>query len=358
MIGIPSAMPITADAETDGGVRTAIGLDVGGTKIGAAVVTDRGRILESQQVPTPPQADADTTVSVLTGLVRRLVAQHPAVEAIGAGAPGMVRWPDGYIRWAPNNAYRHLALKDRLATATGLPVAVDNDANAAAWAETCFGRGRGHRNVVALTVGTGIGGGVIINGELYRGCTGFGAEVGHNLVNPSGGHRCGCGAIGCLEAEASGTALQRMGREVAAREPAGTIARLADGGDITGEIIFRAVNEGDPAARDLFERLGWWLGVGVASLVNIFEPEIVIIGGGLAATGDALLAPTRASYRQSAFARDLRELPPVAPAALGPEAGVVGAAALALTVAALPQAAAPPASPRRGARMTDPIAPP
>lgn len=340
MIGTPSAtMPSTADISADDGVRQAIGLDVGGTKIGAAVVTDRGQILESRQVPTPPRADADTTVAILTDLVDQLVARHPAVEAIGAGAPGMVRWPDGYISWAPNNAYRNLALKSRLAATTGLPVVVENDANAAAWAEARFGQGRGHRNIVALTVGTGIGGGVVINGDLYRGHTGFGAEVGHILVNPSGGHRCGCGAIGCLEAEASGTALRHLGREVAAQEPAGAIARLVDGGDVTGEIIFRAVQEGDPAARDLFQRLGWWLGVGIASLVNIFEPEIVIIAGGLVATGQSLLAPALVSYRQNAFARDLRELPPVVLATLGPEAGVVGAATLALTAAA-PRAAA------------------
>jgi glucokinase len=343
MSSTPSATPVAAVAAvgsgTGHGVRQAIGLDVGGTKIGAAVVTDHGRILRSRQVPTPPQADADTTLAVLTDLVEQLVAEHPNVEAVGAGAPGMVRWPDGYIKWAPNNAYRNLALKDRLADATGLPVTVENDANAAAWAESRFGQGRGHGTIIVLTIGTGIGGGFIIDGDLYRGPTGFGAEVGHVLVNPSGRHQCGCGAIGCLEAEASGTALRRMGRELVDREPAGILARVADGGDVTGEIIFRAEQEGDPAAHDLFERLGWWLGVGIASLVNIFEPEIVIIGGGLAATGHALLAPTQTSYQRHAFARDLRELPPVVPAALGPEAGRVGAAALAL--AAISPAAIP-----------------
>ncbi|GAA4241023.1 ROK family glucokinase [Actinomadura meridiana] len=313
-----------------GPLRTAIGIDVGGTKIAGAVVTGRGDLVEARHVATPAHADAEQTVAVLAAMAGDLTARYPDVETIGVGAPGMVTWPTGHIASAPNNAYRDLALKDRLAEATGLPVVVDNDANAAAWAEKRFGRGVGHRDVVVLTVGTGIGGGVIVNGDLFRGATGLGGEVGHTIINPGGGNRCGCGAFGCLETEASGTALRRLGREAAARNPDGAIARLAVGGEVTGEIVTRAAKDGDPTARTLFEELGTWLGLGIASIVNNFEPEIVILGGGLVDVGELLLAPAQAAYQRHVVGRDVRRLPPLVPAALGPEAGVIGAAALAL----------------------------
>src|SRR4051812_21237540 len=190
--------------------RVAIGLDVGGTNVRGGVVTERGELIDSLQVRMPPGGDADTTIEILGGLIGRLRERHPGVEAVGAGAPGMVDFETGQIKWAPNNAYRDLHLKKRLAELTRLPVLVDNDANAAAWAEAHFGRETGGgRNVIVLTVGTGIGGGIILDGALYRGTSGIGGEVGHIVISPFDGHPCGCGAIGCLEAEASGTALGR-----------------------------------------------------------------------------------------------------------------------------------------------------
>ncbi|SEG73835.1 glucokinase [Thermomonospora echinospora] len=329
---LPTPAPAPATSASPS-ARLGIGLDVGGTKIAGGVVTENGEIVHRLRVSTPPGADADTTVEVLRDLVDRLRDRHPEVAAVGAGAPGMVRWPEGHIEYAPNNAYRGLALRRRLAEATGLPTVVDNDANAAAWAETCFGKGKGRDNVIVLTVGTGIGGGLVLGGALYRGQTGLGGEVGHIIVNPVDGHECGCGAVGCLEAEASGTALRRMGRQAAEREPDGPIATLAAGTELTGEIVHQAARQGDPTAVDLFDRLGTWLGVGIASLVNVFEPELVIIGGGLVQTGDLLLGPARTAYGRYAFARDLRPLPPITTAALGNEAGIVGTAALALAAA-------------------------
>jgi ROK family protein (putative glucokinase) len=328
--------------------RWAIGLDIGGTKIAAGIVARDGRVRDRQVIATPPRADAATVRRVVAELVRRLRRRHPGVTAIGVGAAGMIDWPTGHIRWAPNNAYRDLPLQQVLAADTGLPTVVENDANAAAWAEARIGAGAGYRDVIVLTVGTGVGGGFVLGGRLYRGRTGVGGEVGHLLVDPTGGQRCGCGSVGCLEALASGTALGRAGRAAARADPGGLLARLARGAEsVTGETVFRAARLGDPVARALFDELGGWLGVGIASLVALFDPELVLIGGGLAEVGDLLVTPTRASFERFVFARDRRTLPPVMPARLGADAGMVGAALLALDRYALPPAPPPGRSERR-----------
>ncbi|MET7305275.1 ROK family glucokinase [Embleya sp. NPDC005575] len=323
---VPSVSAQSAASPTP---RLAIGIDIGGTKIAGGVVTPSGEILRYLRIPTPPGREG--TPIALLELIARLRAEYPAIGAVGVGAAGMVEWPAGLLRWAPNNDYQELPLRDLLIERTGLPVVVENDANTAAWAEGRLGGGAGRDNVVVLTVGTGIGGGLILDGALYRGHTGIGSEVGHIIVNPEGGNICGCGATGCLEAQASGTALGRMAREAVAADPDGALAGFAPSPDeVTGETVFAAAEQGDPTADALFERLGFWLGAGVASLVNIFDPEIVVIGGSLGATGDHLFRPTRATFERLVVARDHRKLPPIVPAALGTEAGIVGAAILAL----------------------------
>ena len=207
---------------------------------------------------------------------------------------------------------------------------MDNDGNAAAWAEARFGAGAVSDDLVLVNVGTGIGGGLVLNGQLYHGEHGFAGELGHLIVDP-GGDRCACGNRGCLEAMASGSTLGRLGREAAAADPGGRLAALAGGPDlVTGEVVFAAAAEGDKPALALFERVGHWLGVGIASLVTIFDPDLVVVGGGVAATGDLLLAPARASFERYVPARDHRYLPPLVPARLGIDAGLVGAATLAL----------------------------
>jgi glucokinase len=307
----------------------ALGLDVGGTKIVGGVVAADGTVVERMPAfPTPP-GDASATLTVLLRVIGELRARHPDVQAVGVGAAGLVEWPRGYIRWAPNNVYRALPLRELLQEATGLPVVVDNDANTAAWAEARLGAGASY--MAFLTIGTGLGGGLILDGRLYRGTTGIGAEVGHIIVDPDGPYECGCGNVGCLEAVASGTALGRYGRETAAAGPGGLLAELAGGAaNVTGETVFKAAQAGDEAARSLFARLGHWLGIGIASLVNLFDFQLIVIGGGVAAAGDLLLAPARASFEQFAFARAHRQLPPIVLACLGSEAGWVGSAILAL----------------------------
>jgi glucokinase len=323
----PAAAEAALPPDLDGPV--AIGIDIGGTKIAAGVVTGEGRIIERALVPTP-MGDEPATISAMRGAIEGLRDRHPTVEAIGIGAAGLVDWPSGRIRWAPHNAYRQLPLRRLLYEGTGLPTVVDNDANAAAWAEARFGAGAGSNHMVLLTVGTGIGGGLVLDGHVYRGSSGLGAEFGHMIVDPEGAP-CACGNDGCLEAMASGSALGRMGRRAAEADPGGRLAQLAgDPEKVTGEVVFQAAGEGDDTARELFDRVGFWLGVGIASLVTIFDPELVVIGGGLVHTGDLLLVPARASLERYAFGQLHRELPPVVPARLGPDAGMVGAATLAL----------------------------
>ena len=308
----------------------AVGVDIGGTKIAAGVVTHTGHILDRTRVPTPPD-DESATLAALFEVVDGLRDRDPAVEAIGLGAAGLVEWPGGHARWAPHNSYRRMELRRLLHERTGLPTSVDNDANAAAWAEHRFGAGAGGGDLVLVTVGTGIGGGLVLDGRLHHGEHGFAGELGHLIVDPEG-DRCPCGNRGCLEAMASGLTLGRLGREAAAADPAGRLAALANeaGGPVTGEVVFAAASEGDKAALVLFERVGHWLGVGIASLVTIFDPDLVVVGGGVAATGELLLAPARASFERYVHARPHRDLPPVVPARLGPDAGLVGAATLAL----------------------------
>ena len=291
----------------------AVGIDVGGTKIAAGVVAEDGTVLDRTRVPTPPDDEA-ATLAALLAVVDELRAGNPEVEAIGLGAAGLVEWPGGHARWAPHNTYRRLELRRLLHERTGLPTTVDNDANAAAWAEARFGAGAGGGDLVLVTVGTGIGGGLVLGGRLYHGEHGFAGELGHLIVDPDG-DLCACGNHGCLEAMASGSTLGRLGGEAAA---------------VTGEVVFGAATEGDKAALALFERIGHWLGVGIASLVTIFDPDLVVVGGGVAATGELLLAPARASFERYVHGRVHRDLPPVVPARLGPDAGFVGAATLAL----------------------------
>jgi glucokinase len=307
----------------------AIGLDVGGTKIAGGVVTESGRILDRTRVPTPPDSQAATLAAVVA-VLDELRDRNPGVEAIGLGAAGLVEWPGGVARWAPHNSYRRMELRRILHERTGLPTSVDNDANAAAWAEARFGAGAAGGDLVLVTVGTGIGGGLVLDGHIHHGQHGFAGELGHMIVDPDG-DRCACGNRGCLEAMASGSTLGRLGREAAAGDPSGRLATLAGGpGLVTGEVVFAAASEGDKAALALFERVGHWLGVGIASLVTIFDPDLVVVGGGVAATGELLLAPARASFERYVHAREHRDLPPVVPARLGADAGLVGAATLAL----------------------------
>jgi glucokinase len=306
---------------------SAIGIDLGGTKIAGLLLDESGEVLARDEARTPIETEAilDEVVRLAGELGRGEAA------ALGIGAAGMVAFIDGALRFAPNLPLRDVPLRALLEDRSGLPCVVDNDTNAAGWAEFMFGAARGHDHVLLLTVGTGIGGALIVNGSLYRGANGFAAEVGHVIVEP-GGPECGCGNLGCWEQVASGKAIDRLARAEADRDPEGPIARKASGGEVAGRSASEAAAEGDPAARAIFEEVGRRLGEGIAGLVNVLDPELVVVGGGVADEGDLILEPTRRAFHDTVEAVDRRPEVPIVTAKLGNEAGAIGAAALALEV--------------------------
>jgi glucokinase len=309
--------------------RAAIGMDIGGTKIAAGVVRADGQTLEvARPIATPTSTDA--MVEALKDLVEKLRLGNPDVDAVGVGAAGLVEWPSGHIRYAPNNSYHDLPLRRLLEESLSLPTIVDNDANAAAWAEAQLGQPNPY--MMFLTVGTGVGGGLVLANELYRGASGLGGEVGHLVVDPYGSEVCGCGNIGCLEAVASGTALRRYGQQAALADPSGTIAMLAeyDLDQVTGRTVYQAARHGDAMALTLLRKVGNWLGIGIASLVNALELQQITVGGSVANADELLLEPIKEGLRRHLFAAAHRNSPVVGKATLGTEAGWVGAGLLAL----------------------------
>ena len=310
-----------------------IGVDVGGTKVAAGVVDEDGRILAQLKRGTP-STSVDRTADAIAEVVDTLRAAH-SVAAVGIGAAGFIEPGGGTVRFAPNLAWRDEPLKAKVEVRVGLPTVVENDANAMAWGEYRFGAGRGEENLLALTVGTGIGGGIVLDGRLHRGQWGIAAEIGHIQMKPHG-RRCGCGNRGCWEQYGSGRALVHEARELASVWPAraGRLLQLADGRaeDIEGPEVTAAAREGDPAALECFAEVGRWLGVGMADLAAVLDPGQFILGGGVSAAGDLLLVPTRAAYAESLTGRGHRPIADICLAELGQEAGLVGAADLARSV--------------------------
>lgn len=306
-----------------------IGVDVGGSKVAAGIVDEHGGLITSARRDTP-SADPVATAEVIADLVGDLRRTHDAV-AVGIGAPGLID-ADRSTVVHTTMAWRDFPLRTMIEARTGLPVVVENDANAAAWAEARFGAGRGQRSTVVLTVGTGLGGGLVIDGELYRGCLGMAGELGHMVVE-SGGRRCGCGNRGCWEQYASGRALVRAAQDGARTAPAAArrLLTMADGrvGDITGRRVMRAAQAGDEVARRAFDVVGTWLGTGMASLANVLDPGVFVVGGGVCEAGKLLLEPAALALEQNLAGWRGGTVPDVQPAGLGPEAGIIGAADLA-----------------------------
>lgn len=306
-----------------------IGVDIGGTKIAAGVVDEEGTILATCKVPTPPTAEG--VIDAIADAVRT-VSEGFDVEAVGIGAAGYVDEKRATVLFAPNINWRHEALKDKVEQRVGLPVVVENDANAAAWGEYRFGAGQGHDDVICITLGTGLGGGVIIGNKLRRGRFGVAAEFGHIRVVPDG-LLCGCGSQGCWEQYASGRALVRYARQRAQATPgnAEILLGLGDGTPegIEGKHISLAARQGDPVAVDSFRELARWVGSGLADLASLFDPSAFIVGGGLSDEGDLVLDPIRKSFRRWLVGGQWRPHAQVLAARLGGKAGLVGAADLA-----------------------------
>jgi glucokinase len=310
----------------------AIGVDIGGTKVAAGVVDDDGQILARLRRDTPAH-DPGKVEDVIADCIRELAADHE-VEAAGLGAAGFVDAARSTVLFAPNLAWRNEPLRAAVEQRTGLPVVVENDANAAAWGETRFGAGHGQPYTVTVTVGTGLGGGVVMGGELVRGAFGAAAEVGHMNLVPDG-RPCGCGNRGCWEQYASGRALVTEARQRAAASPeeARLLLELAQGQPegISGPMVTMGAVAGDPVALASFEAVGAWLGHGLADLAAILDPRVFIIGGGVSEAGELLVGPARETFQAKLTARGHRPTTTVRVAQLGQDAGLIGAADLART---------------------------
>jgi glucokinase len=307
-----------------------IGVDVGGTKVLAGVVDEKGAILAKSRRPTPSNSPTETA-DAIAAAVAEFRLQYE-VEAVGIGAAGWIDEDRSRVRFAPNLAWRDEPLRDIVEARIGLPVVVENDANAAAWGEHRFGAGRGHSHLILITVGTGIGCGIILDGRLYRGRFGVGGEPGHVRVVPDG-RRCGCGNRGCWEQYCSGRALEREAREIVAASAAAGAALLERvNGDIqaiTGPVVTAAALDGDATALECFDIIGAWLGQGVADLAATLDPGCFVIGGGVSEAGELLVGPARKAYESTLTGRGHRPLAELVVAELSELAGLVGAADLA-----------------------------
>jgi glucokinase len=308
-----------------------IGVDVGGTKVLGGVVDELGTVVKTARRDTPREGGTALTQAI-ADVAKELMSEF-TIDSVGVSAAGFVSSDRKTMLATPNIAgWNGVDLDYQLTSLIGLPVVIENDANAAAWGEARFGAGRGKRHMLMLTVGTGIGGGIVVNGELYRGAFGIAAEIGHIRVVPEG-HLCGCGARGCFEQYGSGNALMRHAREAIAASP--DIARnLLSRGDgtlegLTGKAITDAARDGDAVALAAFNTTAQWLGAGIASLAVVLDPECVVIGGGVIDAGEILLKPTREALERSMPFAGKHPYPEIIGAQLGNEAGLVGVADLA-----------------------------
>lgn len=304
-----------------------IGIDVGGTKIAGGVVTVDGTLIDEARRDTPARDTAATRIAIAE-LVRELAGRHD-VSAVGIGAAGFVAADRSTVMFAPNLAWRDEPLGRWLAAELDLAVVVENDVNAAAWGEFRFGAGEDiDDDLLMVAVGTGVGGGIIVDGKLIRGAFGVAAEIGHIRVVPQG-LLCGCGRHGCWEQYASGRALVREARSRTWEGDALHDAAGGDPDDITGPMVTEAARHGDPLSVALLADLGSWLGAGIATLAAVLDPNVVVIGGGVADAGDLLLDPVRKAVDDNLPAADNRPHLEVRLATLGNEAGMIGAADLA-----------------------------
>lgn len=321
---------------THGGLMAlSIGVDVGGTKVAAGAVDEDGRVIARVMRSTPDHASsavADAIVWTVHTLTAEVEAEGLTVGSVGIGAAGFIDTSRSKVLFAPNLVWRDEPLRDVLSSRLDIPVYVENDANAAAWGEARFGAGRGIDDLVVVTVGTGIGGGIVLGGQLLRGGFGIAAEIGHFRVVPDG-HRCGCGNRGCWEQYVSGRALVREAQELAVASPAQAGQLLALGGGapegITGPMVTKAASSGDPAALECFRIIGTWLGQGLADLAAVLDPAAFVIGGGVSEAGDLLIDPARAAFANALTGRGHRPEAQILLAKLGVDAGIVGAADLA-----------------------------
>ena len=307
-----------------------IGIDIGGTKILGAVVSSAGEVVRELRVSSPA-SDPDRMVDDVANLINDLSTEHE-IAAIGVAAAGFMDKSRETILYAPNLRWRNEPLRSRLMDKVGRELIIENDANAAGWAEFRFGAAMSQNSMVMLTLGTGVGGAVVNDGQLMSGGFGIAAELGHITVVDDG-EPCGCGRRGCLEQYSSGSAILRQAKRLAkSGEPGGSLlAQLKEtAGEITGHEVYQAVLQGDPGALGLVEQAAKRLGQGMASIVAVLDPEIFVIGGGLSEMGEIILEPIRREFETQLPAKGFRPVAKVEVATFTNQAGVIGAADLAL----------------------------
>ena len=309
----------------------AIGIDIGGTKMAGALVDDAGNIVSELKIPSPID-DSDQMIEAIGSLISKL-CEDQQVVAVGVAAAGFMSADREMMYHSPNiAAWRNEPLKKRIETKTKLPVLLENDANAAGWAEFRFGAGSGSKSMIMLTIGTGVGGAIISDGVLLKGGFGIGGELGHAVLYP-GGKECGCGQSGCVESYCSGTALLKAARELSiSNDPKATRLKelMLETGELSGEQLYRAISENDTAATELITELGHNLGKAIASIfVPVLDPELVVIGGGVSAVGEQLLAPIRSAFENLIPANGFRPELKIVKAKFLNQAGLIGAADLA-----------------------------
>jgi glucokinase len=311
-----------------------IGIDIGGTNlVVGAVAEDGSRLLALRTEPTRPEEGPDAVVTRLAALARDCMAgcrtEDPGATVLGVvvGAPGPLDTRTGIIFLTPNLGWVDMPLRQRLADQIGLPASLDNDANCAVFGEWWRGAARGSRHIIGFTIGTGIGGGIIIDGRLYHGASDCAGEFGHTTIDPEGRH-CKCGNYGCLEAYASGPAIALRSMEAIASGAESRMPDMVDGdlSRLTAQTVYQAAQEGDALALEVVRDTAKYLGVGVANLVNVFNPEIVVICGGVTQAGERLFAPLRQEVTRRAFKPAVRVCR-ILPGELTGTAGVYGAAA-------------------------------
>lgn len=311
-----------------------IGIDVGGTNVKIALVDDNGKIIYSNSVPTYAKMGYEYTVNNIKQAIRDLMKETNTttsdIEGIGFDFPGQVDCKTGVVKLAPNiPGWVNVPIAQMIEDEFHIPTRIDNDVRCAALGELKFGAGKGCENFICITVGTGIGSGIVINGEVVRGATNAAGELGHIKLQMNGGPICGCGDTGCLEAFASGPAIVAMAQEYIKGGKSTKFREMAaaEGGEITPYMVAKAAEEGDPVAKRIFEIVGEYIGIGLTSVINLLNPEKVIIGGGVAESGELLLAPIRKTIKERAMVVAGNAVE-IVPAQLGNSAGVIGASML------------------------------
>jgi len=307
-----------------------IGIDVGGTNVKIALVDDKGSVLYSNSVPTRAEMGYEYTVNNIKQAIKDLMNESKCtdIQGIGFDFPGQIDYKNGVVRLAPNiPGWVNIPIAQIIEDEFKIPTRIDNDVHCAALGELKFGAGRDCENFICMTVGTGIGSGIVINGKLVRGASNAAGELGHIKLEMNGGPLCGCGDFGCLEAYASGPSIVKMAEEYIMGGKSTKFREMANGSPITPFIVSEAAKQGDPVAKRIFTIMGEYIGHGLTSVVNLLNPEKIIIGGGVADAGDILLDPIRETIKKRAMVVAGSAVE-IVPAQLGNTAGVIGASLL------------------------------